>query len=363
MFRCLSGELPFDEPTAAGVLLKVVQMRAPSLRERCRELPSNLAIAIDRALEPSPALRYADMRSFARALAVACVRDGVALPVAPDPVGLPDFAAWLSADGSEKTTRLPSLPAAQQSVEPAAHALKSTQVSRATAAATRPAIRRSVLAALALMTAGASVMLARDAPPSKGTSERELARPQAAGIAASAGAAALRGGGDWRGSRGVPASLVSAKAERVDRAPDVMTPAEVFAAESGAAGERAADRTRDVSAARATARGGETGRHRAAEAKGRARDRGTGRRPVASAQSAARRGQAVSLRAASAGGAARRSQPDGPRAAAARDRARGNEAARSRAASKSAAGEATGRPTVEPESGQTPTGLVTQWDW
>jgi serine/threonine protein kinase len=105
-FRCLTGKLPFDSDTATSVLLKVAQERAPRFSVACPRLPPLLAVALDRALEPRLARRYGDMRSFARALASACVNSGVEVSKQPEPLGLPEFERWLGTLDVEETRRL-----------------------------------------------------------------------------------------------------------------------------------------------------------------------------------------------------------------------------------------------------------------
>jgi serine/threonine protein kinase len=105
-FRCLTGRLPFESETATSVLLKVARERAPRFSVACPSLPPLLAVALDRALEPRLARRYGDMRSFARALASACVNAGLEVSKQPEPLGLPDFERWLGALDVEETRRL-----------------------------------------------------------------------------------------------------------------------------------------------------------------------------------------------------------------------------------------------------------------
>ncbi|HEX6243571.1 MAG TPA: serine/threonine-protein kinase, partial [Polyangiales bacterium] len=67
-FQCLAGRLPFRASTTTEMLTQIVHDRAPRFAEACPSLPSLVAVALDRALEPSLSRRYADMRSFAHAL-------------------------------------------------------------------------------------------------------------------------------------------------------------------------------------------------------------------------------------------------------------------------------------------------------
>jgi serine/threonine protein kinase len=106
LFQALSGRLPFDGPTRTDLLFKIVHERAPRLASMSSAVGAHLALAIDRALEPDRELRYRDMRELARALAIACRLEGIRLPVAPDPLGLPCFGAWLAEADMRTTTEL-----------------------------------------------------------------------------------------------------------------------------------------------------------------------------------------------------------------------------------------------------------------
>lgn len=68
LFRCISGELPFDEACSTKLLARVMSERAPLLGERAPQTPVLLAAAIDRALNPEPTSRYATAQHFAAAL-------------------------------------------------------------------------------------------------------------------------------------------------------------------------------------------------------------------------------------------------------------------------------------------------------
>jgi serine/threonine protein kinase len=68
LYRCLAGVLPFEGASSAHVLMNVLTNRTRPLCEFDVELPVSLCSAIEHALLPEPAHRYADMRTFARAL-------------------------------------------------------------------------------------------------------------------------------------------------------------------------------------------------------------------------------------------------------------------------------------------------------
>lgn len=156
LYRALSGRLPFDAPTPEAVMCQVVSIRPPPLRSVCPELSEHVALTIDRALEPAPQLRHAEMRSFARALAIAAQRDGLSLPAAPDPIGLPDFAAWLaSADVLTTAPAGAAWSAPAQRRAPASPPLRSRQQRRWLVPAGLLVVAATVAAA---------AVLARDAP-------------------------------------------------------------------------------------------------------------------------------------------------------------------------------------------------------
>jgi hypothetical protein len=102
-FRCLSGEMPFSAATSLDTMLKLVHERAPRFADACPGLAPHLAVALDRALEPSLSRRYASMRDFARAIVIACAQDGMALPLRPDPIGLPELERWREGADVEST--------------------------------------------------------------------------------------------------------------------------------------------------------------------------------------------------------------------------------------------------------------------
>lgn len=102
LFRCLSGQVPFEAPTAVGVLMKIVYETPPSVKDVNPQIPASIALCVDRAITRAPT-RYDDVRTFARALASAAVLDGIDLPLAPDPVGLPSWADWVSTAQADET--------------------------------------------------------------------------------------------------------------------------------------------------------------------------------------------------------------------------------------------------------------------
>lgn len=96
-FRCLAGRLPFEAGTTREMLLKIARQRAPWFADACPTLPGNVAIALDRALEPRLERRYPDMPSLARALLAACLRDRVTTGTGLQLSETPPLDLWLSA--------------------------------------------------------------------------------------------------------------------------------------------------------------------------------------------------------------------------------------------------------------------------
>lgn len=161
-FRCLSGRLPLQGSSPVATMLKIVQERAPRFEEACPLLPPALAQALDRALEPDLSVRYPDMRAFARAIAQASTHGGLQLAVRPDPLGLPDFAAWLSEpllhSAERPTGARPSVPVSSV-LEPSS-AVASTPAPRTLPRATWP------VAALLLAAVAGGALLALWGEPS-----------------------------------------------------------------------------------------------------------------------------------------------------------------------------------------------------
>jgi serine/threonine protein kinase len=102
LYLCLAGRLPFDAPTAAGVLMQATRHGAPRLA--LPGLDASFALGVERALALEPSRRTPDMPALARALVVTAQRAGIAMPADADPVGLPDYRSWLSAAAGEQGT-------------------------------------------------------------------------------------------------------------------------------------------------------------------------------------------------------------------------------------------------------------------
>jgi serine/threonine-protein kinase len=67
-FQMLTGELPFNAPTVAGILMKQITEPAPDLRARRPDVPEDLALAVSRCLEKDPENRWPSADSLRRAL-------------------------------------------------------------------------------------------------------------------------------------------------------------------------------------------------------------------------------------------------------------------------------------------------------
>jgi serine/threonine-protein kinase len=67
-YQMLTGELPFQAPTVAGILMKQITEPAPDLRIQRRDVPEDLALAVSRCLEKDPENRWPTADSLRRAL-------------------------------------------------------------------------------------------------------------------------------------------------------------------------------------------------------------------------------------------------------------------------------------------------------
>ncbi len=104
LFRMLSGRLPFEGNTAAGVLWHAMQGGSGSLVALAPRLDRALAVCVERALVPDLARRHADMRAFAESLTRTARRAGITLPSASLLAGLPGYARWCDAIDAELGT-------------------------------------------------------------------------------------------------------------------------------------------------------------------------------------------------------------------------------------------------------------------
>jgi serine/threonine-protein kinase len=67
-YQMLTGELPFNAPTVAGILMKQITEPAPDLRGRRPDVPEDLALAVSRCLEKDPENRWPSADALRRAL-------------------------------------------------------------------------------------------------------------------------------------------------------------------------------------------------------------------------------------------------------------------------------------------------------
>jgi serine/threonine-protein kinase len=67
-FQMLTGELPFNAPTVAGILMKQITESAPDVRGKRPDVPEDLALAVSRCLEKDPSNRWPTADALRRAL-------------------------------------------------------------------------------------------------------------------------------------------------------------------------------------------------------------------------------------------------------------------------------------------------------
>jgi Protein kinase domain len=67
-YQMLTGELPFNAPTVAGILMKQITEPAPDVRLKRADVPEDLALAVSRCLEKDPENRWPTADSLRRAL-------------------------------------------------------------------------------------------------------------------------------------------------------------------------------------------------------------------------------------------------------------------------------------------------------
>jgi serine/threonine-protein kinase len=67
-YQMLTGALPFNAPSVAGILMKQITEPAPDLRSKRPDTPEDLALAVGRGLEKDPEGRWATADALRRAL-------------------------------------------------------------------------------------------------------------------------------------------------------------------------------------------------------------------------------------------------------------------------------------------------------
>ena len=77
LYKCLSGELPFDAPNFAALCNRINKGAHKPLAARASALPSSVALVIDRGLIVDPAERHPSMKAFAEALLAAAGEAGL----------------------------------------------------------------------------------------------------------------------------------------------------------------------------------------------------------------------------------------------------------------------------------------------
>ena len=70
LFEMLSGKRPFDAPTIAGLIYKIVHEAPPPLQATKLGLPAGIAAIVEHALAKDPAGRYRDMAEMADAIQI-----------------------------------------------------------------------------------------------------------------------------------------------------------------------------------------------------------------------------------------------------------------------------------------------------
>jgi eukaryotic-like serine/threonine-protein kinase len=67
-YQMLTGDLPFNAPSVAGILMKQITEAAPDLRRKRPDIPEDLALAVARCLEKDPQNRWPTADALRRAL-------------------------------------------------------------------------------------------------------------------------------------------------------------------------------------------------------------------------------------------------------------------------------------------------------
>jgi len=67
-YQMLSGVLPFNAPTVAGILMKQITETAPLLHDNYPDVPEDLSLAVARCLEKDPANRWPSAEALRRVL-------------------------------------------------------------------------------------------------------------------------------------------------------------------------------------------------------------------------------------------------------------------------------------------------------
>ncbi|MDB4989402.1 MAG: Serine/threonine protein kinase PrkC, regulator of stationary phase [Myxococcaceae bacterium] len=112
LYESLAGVSPFNYVDRSSLALQVLAGMVRPLAEVRPDLPAPVCNVINRALQRDLGRRYPDMRALAQALLAAAQVCGIPVPADPDPMGLPDYASWLSGARFGTTTREHVVPSA-----------------------------------------------------------------------------------------------------------------------------------------------------------------------------------------------------------------------------------------------------------
>jgi serine/threonine protein kinase len=104
LYESLAGCSPFNYTDRQSLAMQVIAGLVRPLTQVRPDLPPLISGALGRALTRDLTRRYPDMRSFAQALHAAARASGVAVPLDPDPIGLPEYASWQSGERNAATT-------------------------------------------------------------------------------------------------------------------------------------------------------------------------------------------------------------------------------------------------------------------
>jgi len=107
LYEMLAGEPPYAAPTVQGMLLKRLTEPVPSVRRVRPSVPEGLDYAIQKALAPVLADRFATAGQLAQALQAATTSGATHTVVSPPATGLPPAAAPAAPPPAARPRRLP----------------------------------------------------------------------------------------------------------------------------------------------------------------------------------------------------------------------------------------------------------------
>jgi len=100
LFQMLTGKLPYDAPTAMGVLMAHMTEPTPDVREVRRDLPEAMQVVIARALEKNPRRRYQSAGELAADVRAAIAGSELATQVGPTPAQTDTQSGGRAASGA-----------------------------------------------------------------------------------------------------------------------------------------------------------------------------------------------------------------------------------------------------------------------